>query len=46
MYKVLTNYLPLSVANVIMGLWYLLLVVLNMYCIVSGVQGAFQYVGW
>ena len=46
MYKLLTKYFSKRVANFIMGLWYFLLVILNVYCLVSGVQGAFQYVGW
>jgi len=46
MYKVLTKNFPPGIANFIMGLWYLFLLVMNMYCIVSGAQGAFQYVGW
>jgi hypothetical protein len=46
MYKLLTNYFSKRVTNFIMGLWYFLLVMLNIYCILSGAQGAFQYVGW
>ncbi len=46
MYKLLTKYCSKRVANFTMGFWYFLLVILNIYCIVSGVQGAFQYVGW
>ena len=46
MYKLLTKYFSKRVANITMGIWYFLLVILNIYCIVSGVQGAFEYVGW
>lgn len=46
MYKFLLKYLPTSIANLVMGLWYFLLIVMNIYCIASGAQGAFQYVGW
>lgn len=46
MYKFLLKYLPASIANLVMGLWYFLLIVMNIYCIASGAQGAFQYVGW
>jgi hypothetical protein len=46
MYKFLLKYLPAGIANLTMGLWYFFLIVMNIYCIVSGAQGAFQYVGW
>ncbi len=46
MYKFLVKHLPKAVANFIMGLWYLILVIMNIYCAVSGTQGTFQYVGW
>jgi hypothetical protein len=46
MYKFLLKYLPKSIANFVMGLWYFFLIAMNIYCIASGAQGAFQYVGW
>lgn len=46
MYKLLLKYLPAGIANLVMGLWYFVLIMMNIYCIASGAQGAFQYVGW
>lgn len=46
MYKFLLKFLPEGIANFVMGLWYFMLILMNVYCIVSGAQGAFQYVGW
>jgi hypothetical protein len=46
MYKFLITFLPKRLANIIIGLWYLFLIVLNSYCGVAVAQGAFQYVGW
>ncbi len=46
MYKFLLKFLPAGIANFVMGMWYFLLILMNIYCIVSGAQGAFQYVGW
>jgi hypothetical protein len=46
MYKFLITYLPKSLANVLIALWYFFLIALNVYCGISATQGAFQYVGW
>lgn len=46
MYKFLRTYLPKTLANILIALWYFLLIVFNVYCGISATQGAFQYVGW
>jgi hypothetical protein len=47
MYKFLVTYSNKAIANLLMGLWYLFLIIVNIYCSVSAAtQGAFQYVGW
>ena len=46
MYKFLITYLPKSLANITMALWYFFLIILNIYCGIAVAQGAFQYVGW
>ena len=46
MYKLLRTYLPKSLANVLIALWYFFLIIVNVYCGISATQGAFQYVGW
>ena len=33
-------------ANIVIALWYFILILLNIYCGISAAQGAFQYVGW
>ena len=46
MYKFLITYLPKSLANIMMGLWYFFLIIFNIYCGIAAAQGAFKYVGW
>ena len=46
MYKFLTRYVPKTIANILIGLWYFLLMAVNLYCGISASQGAFAYVGW
>jgi hypothetical protein len=46
MYKFLITYFPKKIANILIALWYLFLIILNVYCGVSATQGAFEYVGW
>ena len=46
MYKLLITYLPKSIANVTIALWYFFLIMVNLYCAIAFNQGTFQYVGW
>jgi hypothetical protein len=46
MYKFLASYFPRKIANILIGLWYFFLLVVNVYCGISATQGAFAYVGW
>ena len=46
MYKFLTSFLPKSLANIMIDLWYFFLIMFNLYCGIAVAQGAFQYVGW
>jgi hypothetical protein len=46
MYKFLITHLPKSLANIVIALWYFILILLNIYCGIGASQGAFQYVGW
>ena len=33
-------------ANIVIAMWYFILILLNIYCGISAAQGEFQYVGW
>ena len=47
MYKFLLRYFPNGIANFIMALWYLFLIIMNVYSGISvGQQGDFRYLGW
>jgi len=47
MYKFLVKYFHRRMADILIVLWYLFLIILNIYCGLSAVpQGVFRYVGW
>jgi len=47
MYKFLSQYLPKSLANAIIVLWYVLLILYNLHLFFANLEdGKFKYIGW